>query len=97
MTGFFSKLFGGGKSASTPATATETYNGYIIEPRPKPAGSQFNIAGIIRKESDPDGPAHEFIRADTFASSDEAVRYTLIKARQIIDQQGDRLFKAGGW
>lgn len=97
MSGFFSKLFGSSKQADAPAAASETYNGFIIEPRPKAQGGQFNIAGVIRKENDPDGPAHEFIRADTFTSSDEAARYTLIKAKQIIDQQGERLFKAGGW
>ncbi len=98
MSGFFSKLFGGGeKAAETTSAKSEAYNGFIIEPRPKASGGQFNIAGVIRKEDEPDGPTHEFIRADTFTTADEAARFTLIKAKQIIDQQGDRMFKAGGW
>jgi len=94
MSGFFSKLFGAGdaKQAAT-VFETETYKGFVIAPQPKANGGQFNIAGSIRKEGEQDGPSHDFIRADTFTSVEEAVRYTLIKARQIIDQQGERLLK----
>ena len=35
---------------------------------------------------------HRFIRADAFASFDDAVTFTLGKARQMVDLQGDRLF-----
>ena len=35
---------------------------------------------------------HRFIRADAFASYDEAVKFTLGKARQIVDLQGERMF-----
>ena len=100
MSGFFSKLFGGGKAApsAAPKGEVEVYNGYEIEPRPKAQGGQFNIAGVIRKQGEPDGPAHEFIRADTFSDAGEAARYTIIKAKQIIDQKGERMFAdGGGW
>ena len=92
MSGFFSKLFGGGEK-SAPAFETETYKGYVIEPKPKGTSGTYNIAGSIRKEGDPDGPSHDFIRADTFTSTEEAARFSIIKAKQIIDQQGDRLLK----
>jgi hypothetical protein len=42
-----------------------------------------------------DGPErneHRFVRAETHATLDEAVAFSLAKARQIIDEQGDRLF-----
>jgi hypothetical protein len=98
MSGFFSKFFGGGgEPKEAPALEPETYNGFVIEPRPKDNGGQFNIAGVIRKEGEENGPVHDFIRADTFTSAEEAARFTIIKAKQIIDQQGDRIFKAGGW
>ncbi len=93
MSGFFSKLFGGSGEKSAPAFETETYKGFVIEPRPKGASGSYNIAGSIRKEGEADGPSHNFIRADTFTSPEEAVRFTIIKAKQIIDQQGDRLLK----
>lgn len=93
MTGFFSKLFGGGGEKPAPTFETETYKGYVIEPKPKGGNGTYNIAGSIRKEGEADGPSHDFIRADTFTSTEEAVRFSIIKAKQIIDQQGDRLLK----
>ncbi len=44
--------------------------------------------GGVRKE-------HRFIRADAYASYDDAVSFTLNKARQIIDLQGERIFADG--
>jgi hypothetical protein len=35
---------------------------------------------------------HKFIRADRFASREDAVEVTIRKARQLIDQQGERIF-----
>mgnify|MGYP001816940123 CR=1 FL=1 len=94
MGGFFSKLFGGGGSEKpAPAMETETYNGFVIVPKPIANSGAFNIAGSIHKEGDPDGPSHDFIRADTFTSAEEAARFTIIKAKQIVDQQGERLLK----
>lgn len=96
MSGFLSKLFGGKSEKPAAAAETETYKGFVIEPRPKGGSGHYNVAGIIRKEDDPDGPAHEFIRADTFPNVEDAVRFSLVKAKQIIDQQGDRIFRSGG-
>jgi len=100
MSGFLSKLFGGKSDAPKAAAQSETYKGFVIEPRPKGSSGQYNVAGVIRKEGEPDGPAHEFIRADTFPNVEDAVRFSLVKAKQIIDQQGDRIFRSGtggGW
>jgi hypothetical protein len=36
---------------------------------------------------------HKFVRADRFAALDDVVSITLNKGRQLIDEQGDRLFK----
>jgi hypothetical protein len=98
MSGFLSRLFGGGAKAREPDHSPETYKGYVIEPRPKGTGGQYNVAGVIRKEGEPEGPSHTFIRADTFTNVDDAVKFSLVKARQIIDQKGDRMFAdGGGW
>jgi hypothetical protein len=35
---------------------------------------------------------HRFVRADTHGSADQAREFAIVKARQIIDEQGDRLF-----
>lgn len=92
MAGLFSKLFGrkAGDAANDLGVA-ETYNGYVIRPNPRQDGGQWYVAGTIVREGDADGEAHEFIRADTFTSLDDAVFHSLRKARQIIDEQGERL------
>lgn len=92
---FLKKLFGGGsqsaQSASAPA-ASEDYNGFTIEAAPYPEAGQFQLCGIIRKTIDGAVKEHRFVRADRFASKEDAVSYTLVKGRQIVDQQGDRVF-----
>lgn len=93
MSGFFSKFFGGSGKKPAVAFETEAYKGFVIVPMPKGGNGTYNIAGRIHREGDLDGPSHDFIRADTFTSTDEAVRFTIIKAKQIVDQQGDRLLK----
>ena len=53
---------------------------------------QYQTAGTIEREIDGVLKQHRFIRADAFASYDEAVTFTLGKARQIVDLQGERMF-----
>ena len=87
----FSKMFHP-EEAEKPGAAVE-YQGYLITPRPKPAGAQFYTAGVIAKEF-PDGTKEQyFVRADTHVSRDSAEEHAVIKARQIIDEQGDQLFR----
>lgn len=87
-----SRLFGGKSdrtaSAAPESAATQDHNGYLITPMPIREGGQFRVSALIEK----DGRKHELIRADTMASQDEAVAISLAKARQMIDEQGDRLF-----
>ena len=98
MSGFFSKLFGKKSDAPETAAQSETYKGFVIEPRPKGGSGHYNVAGVIRKQGELDGPAHDFIRADTFTSVEEAARFSIIKAKQIIDQKGEKMFAdGGGW
>lgn len=95
--GFLSKLFGRKETAGgePPAGEAVEYNGYRIRPAPFRDGGQFQTAGTIEKDF-PDGmKQHSFIRAEKHGSHDEAVSFTLTKARQIIDQRGDGLFEAG--
>ncbi len=91
---FLSAMFG--RLAGAPAEqASEPveYNGYIIRAAPyKNDGGQHQTAGIIEREIGGVRQEHRFIRADVFASYDQAVRFTLGKARQIVDLQGERMF-----
>jgi hypothetical protein len=86
-------LLGGGSGApATPAVPAVEYKGYRITPAPYKAGAQFQTAGRIEKDTADGVKVHEFIRADTYPSFDDAVAFTTSKAKQIIDQQGDRMF-----
>jgi hypothetical protein len=95
--GFFSKLFGRSGAADAKPDAAESaaateYKGFSIRPAPRRQGSGWLLAGVIAKEF-PDGvKEHAFVRADTFAARDEAVAFAVTKARQIIDERGDRVF-----
>ena len=87
-------LFRGGGGGDGAASAVE-YHGYRITPAPQRQGSGWNTAGVITKEF-PDGvKEHSFIRVDTHASKDDAISFSIIKAQQIIDEQGDRIFRDG--
>jgi hypothetical protein len=84
-----SRLFGGGASKEeAPSAAAEEYEGFAITPAPAKTGGGWRIGATIEK----DGRRHDLIRADTLGDRDAAVEASVMKARQIIDQQGDRLF-----
>jgi hypothetical protein len=68
------------------------HKGFTIEARPYKEGGQFQLAGVISKEIEGVRKEHKYIRADRFTSMDEAADIALVKGRQIIDEQGERLF-----
>ncbi|MEO0917941.1 MAG: HlyU family transcriptional regulator [Pseudomonadota bacterium] len=82
----FSKLFGGGSAAPEPESTP--YEGFKITPNPAREGSRFRIGAIIEK----DGKTHQLIRADMLESMEEANEASIRKAKQMIDEQGVRLF-----
>ncbi|KLN60158.1 hypothetical protein WH96_13300 [Kiloniella spongiae] len=102
---FFAKLFGfssSDKKEDEPKEEPVLYEGCSIVAAPDKADSgQWRLAGYIKKMSDnpdnPDEPEMErfFLRADTFPTREEAVEFTVRKGRQIIDEQGKRLFANG--
>ncbi len=89
---FWSRFFGG-KPAEEPASeAPEEHKGFRITPRPIREGAHCRVAARIEKEVAGVPRVHDLVRADTVASPDEARTLSLAKARQVIDEQGDRLF-----
>ena len=93
ISGFFRSLFGGGAGgAAKEADATE-YNGYTIRPAPRREAQGWLTVGIIAKQFPEGMKEHHFIRADTSSSWDDAVDLTVRKAKQIVDEQGDRMFQ----
>lgn len=86
------RLFGGGpKKAADPLASTE-YNGFQIQITPQNEGGQYRLCGLISKEIDGTLKTHKLVRADMFSSLDEVKDFTLRKAKQVIDEQGDGLF-----
>ena len=68
------------------------YKGFIIRPAPFKTDGQYQTAGTIEREVDGVRKEHRFIRADAFASLEDAVTFTVAKAQQMIDLQGNRMF-----
>jgi hypothetical protein len=92
---FFKKLFGGGKVASdagVSAGPSEEHNGFTLTATPFSEAGGYQLCGVISKEIDGTLKEHRFVRADRLPSLDEAALFTLRKARQLVDEQGDKLF-----
>lgn len=93
---FFKKLFGGG-SASTESVGDkvlgeESYKGFAIKAIEMKVGSELQLAGLIEKDVGGELKTYRFIRADRMSSPDDLVSLALGKGRQIIDEQGERIF-----
>lgn len=92
---FLKRLFGGAGAeevpSSKPAKEIE-HKGFTIRATPFKEGGQFQTCGVVSKEVDGVLKEHRFIRADRFATLDDAVDVSLSKGRQLIDEQGERLF-----
>jgi hypothetical protein len=92
------RLFGGGGGAThregAPAEPVE-YKGYRIRPAPYRADRLYQTAGVIEKDTSEGTKQHRFVRADTHQTHEDAVSFAVMKAKQIIDLQGDRIFGEG--
>ncbi len=99
MASIFSKLFGGGASKEPSKPTREDpvfYEGYSIISAPeKTEEGQWRLSGFIVKEGAEGSMERMLVRVDTFMSREEAIKYAEKKAKQVIDQQGDRLFADG--
>lgn len=98
--GLMKKLFGGdggggddsmGDGGKPLGDAVE-YKDCMIQPIAMHKGGQFLTAGLITKDFPEGQRTHRFVRADTHSAGDTAHDFAIVKGRQIIDEQGDRLF-----
>jgi hypothetical protein len=90
---FLSALFGRLAGVETEKVSEPVeYKDYVIRPEPFKNEGQYQTAGTIEREVGGVRKEHRFIRADAFASYDDAVKFTLSKAQQIVDLQGERIF-----
>ena len=88
-------IFRKASSESTEDAESESveYEGYVIHPAPRKEGGKFYTAGSISKRFEEGVKTQRFIRADTHTSRDTAAEHAVFKAKQIIREQGDKLFK----
>jgi hypothetical protein len=90
---FLKRLFGAGtREPEQKAPAEEDYQGYRLVADPQKEEGQFRLAGTIERQVEGEVRTHRLIRADLFTSADDAAAAFFRKARQVIDEQGDRLF-----
>ena len=98
MASFFKDLWtrfsGSGDRDGADDVAAETveYKGFRIRPAPYSSKGQYQTAGIIEKDSESGVKEHRFVRAETHPSKDDAVAFAIVKGKQIIDEQGERIF-----
>ncbi|MFT4003022.1 MAG: HlyU family transcriptional regulator [Rhizobium sp.] len=79
----------------TVSAEPQSHAGCTIYATPQREGNQFRLMGRIEKDVNGEILVRNFIRADVFSSSDDAVESTFRKAQQIIDQNGASLFGDG--
>ena len=91
---FWKKLFGGGDGAGKEDAAVEVveHKGFSIRPAPFMEDGQYQTCGYITKVVDGETREHRLVRADRFASRDDAIEVTLRQARHGIEEQGARIF-----
>ena len=92
---FLKNLFGLGETRGDEPPASGKaieHKGFTIRATPFKEAGQFQTSGIVEKTIDGTTRQHKFIRADRFASQDDAADFSLSKGRQLVDEQGDRLF-----
>jgi hypothetical protein len=98
---FLQSLFGGRSSAKGANRNAETkevlgepedYNGFVIRAAPFKSEGQYQTAGIIAKDVAGVHKEHRFIRADRHTSLEDALGFSLTKAKKIVDEQGERMF-----
>ncbi|KQV83582.1 HlyU family transcriptional regulator [Rhizobium sp. Root1220] len=102
MASIFSSIFsmfsGSEKSAAVSGgvpSEPQLYGDCAIYAEPQKEGGQYRLAGRIEKTVGDEVLVRNFIRADMFSSSDDAMECTVRKAQQIIDQNGSSLFGDG--
>lgn len=77
------------KSAEPEAMDSIEYDGFTITPAPVSEEMGFRVNGVIEKE----GKTHRFIRADVLPTQQSCADEMIRKAKQMIDQQGDRFLQ----
>lgn len=88
------RFTGGGRGTpEAEVVARESHQGFELRAAPIREGNVWRVAGSIAKVEAGDARTHDFVRADTYPSQDDAAAASLRKARQIVAEQGEALFR----
>lgn len=90
--GLLSRIFGGGAGGDG-VIATEDYEGFELRAAPRREDNGWRVAGSVALTRDGETRVHEFVRADTYPGRDDAGQVSLRKGRQLVDEQGENLFR----
>lgn len=96
---FLKRLFGSGvdKPAVPTVAAEQQHNGFTIRATPYSEAGQFQVCGVIEKADEAGNVrSHRFVRADRFPDAQIAADMSLLKGRQIVDFEGERIFEKQG-
>jgi hypothetical protein len=86
-------LFGAGGTDGEGALGEPVdYGDYSIRPAPERTANGWNTAGLISKTIAGELKQHRFVRVDSHASHEDAVAFSITKAKLIVDQLGDKVF-----
>jgi hypothetical protein len=92
---FLKSLFGR-KSDGPPAEPAPLkeieHKGFLVRATPYAEAGQYQTCGVIEKLVDGVKKEYRFVRADRFGTAGEAADFAITKGRQIVDEQGDRIF-----
>ncbi len=90
---FLKRLFGGANDDAPAAPARQVeHNGFVIRATPYKEGTEYQTCGVELEEIDGELKEHRFVRAERFPTLEGAAEHSITKGRQIVDQQGDRVF-----
>jgi len=95
---FLKSLFGGRSAAQSGDGGKEIlgdpvdYNGFIIRAAPFKSDEQYQTAGIVAKNVSGVHKEHRFIRADRHNTLNDALEFSLVKAKKLVDELGERMF-----
>jgi hypothetical protein len=88
----FKSLLGGAAGGGQPEPSEPIeYKGFTIEAAPINEDGKYRTAGFISGDLDGETRRVQFIRADQSADLGMAVKHSVSKAQQIIDEQGKAL------
>lgn len=103
MTSFLSRILstltgnaaGAGFGSSPQLGEPVEYEELVIRAAPVPEGNQWRLAGVIIKQNEKEDWQRTFTRADLYSTRKEAESFSIRKGKQIINEQGSRLFEDG--